>query len=158
MSAVNPFAGLTLANVSGSGNYLDSDGGEYVLKIDNVIYRDNLQNGGQALIVDFEVIESTNPKDPVGAKRNWFQSKNTSFGGAVLEFLYAILRVDYQVDLKTAEVVKQKSPDLMTAALGGGFNGKLVRCKTRHKMTKVAKKDFTQHTWKPFPDALPKEA
>jgi hypothetical protein len=148
--AANPFAGLKTASISGSGSYLDPAGGEYVLKIENIMFKEELQSGGQAMIVDLEVIESTNPKDPPGSKRNWFQAKNASFGGAVLEFLYAVLKVDYKQDQDLAAQVQSESPELMQAGLEGKFNGTVVRCTTKHKITKAKQKPFTVHSWSKY--------
>ena len=148
--AANPYSGLKTAKTSGSGNYLDPGGGEYVLRITGIQHKDDLQDGGQATIVDFEVVESTNPKDPKGATRNWFQKKNQSFDGAILEFLFAVLKIDPNASPELVEKVQAQSPDLMWAGLQGKFNGQLVRCTTKHKLTKVNKKDFTRHCWSPY--------
>lgn len=152
MATANPFAGLPSAQVFGKGNYL-AQGGEYVISIEGMEYKD-LFKGGSALIVEFEVVESNNDKDPVGSKRSWFQSKNASFGGAVLEFLYAVLGTDYKNDPAAAAEVQKASADLMQAALEKNeFKGQKVRVSTSHKLTKEAKKDFTVHVWTPYTEA-----
>lgn len=156
-AVINPaFAGLPTAKVFGKGNYL-SFPGEYAIKIENLIYRD-IEAGGSALIVEFEVVESNNPKDPVGARRSWFQGKNPSFAGAVLEFLYAVVGVDWKNDEATAEEIKKQAPGLMSEGLEGGFKGQFVRVTTFPKKTKVKKSDFTVHVWTPYVDAAAKVA
>lgn len=155
----NPFAGMVKSQVYGGGNYLSPDF-EGLLKIEEVIWNAELQTdgGGQALIVEFTVLESNETKDangkvldPVGVKRSWFQKKNKSFESAALEFLYGVLKVDHKNDTELADKVKAKSADLMWEACQKPiFKGKLVRCRTIAKPKKENKNEkFTKHIWSP---------
>ena len=152
----NPFAGLKTAKVSGSGSYLSKDF-DGVLQIDKVEYNERLNDGGAALIVEMTVLESNNSTDangkltdPVGAKRSWFQKENTSFPGAVLEWLYACLKCDFKQDEAKAETIRNNAETLMEGALKGKFDGYKIRCRTTYKQTKVKKMDFTRHVWGPY--------
>lgn len=146
--AGNPFAGLVTGKVSGSGTYL-SPGFDGDLVIDRLEWKEELNEGGSALIVEMTILSSNSEKDPVGAKRSWFQKKNKSFDGAVLEFLYAVLKCDWKNDEDTANQIRANSPSLMLAGLKGEFVGQRIHCVTRHKLTKENRKDFTQHVWSP---------
>jgi hypothetical protein len=159
----NPFAGLKTGKVSGAGQYL-SPGFDGVLEVKKVEWLEELQTdgGGSALVVEFTIVESNNEtdekgkiKDPVNATRSWFQKKNKSFDGAVLEFLYGMMKVDWKNDEDMAAKIREKSPDLMAKALdNAAFNGKRVRCRTIQKTTKENKKPFTKHIWSPDTPAV----
>lgn len=154
---INPFTGLKKAEVYGSGTYLQPDG-TYVLEVDSMLFKE-INAGGQALIVEFNVIESSNPLDPVGSRRTWFQMKNKSFDSAVLEFAFAALDFDYKV--ATPECLETAKGEAMEAMMKGLTDGALnkvrVVCKTGKKLTKAAKErgeteaKFTTHSWSPVP-------
>lgn len=86
--------GFGNAEVTKKGNYLTP--GRYVLRINNTPLI-SLFGGGEAFIVEGELVESSDPeKHPVGAERSWFKSLKfaKSAFGEMKAFMYAVLGYD----------------------------------------------------------------
>jgi hypothetical protein len=148
--------GIEKAEITKRGKYL-SAGHKFTLKIkkcDIISTRDK----GDAFVVDFDVVDTTDPNHPVGAERNWYQSctdKNV-FQGAVKQFVAAI----YGYDLSTMKerFDREVGPSLAAiceAALckdGKGSNslaGQVVKVSTVAIKTQKRGMDFTRHDWEP---------
>jgi len=89
----NRFAGMERAEVYTQGSYFDT--GEYKAVIKDVLMKDT-RNSGPAVIVEFEVVESSNANAPAGCKRSWVQtlkSKDVAWPN-LLAFLAVLFGVD----------------------------------------------------------------
>lgn len=87
------FAGMQKAEVFTQGSYFEP--GEYRAVIKEVLYKDT-RKSGPAVIVEFELTESSNPTAPVGAKRSWVQTlknKDVAFPN-LLGFLAVLFDMD----------------------------------------------------------------
>lgn len=141
-----------------TGSYLRGDY-EFKLEIKEAIYKD-LEGGGEALIVEFKVIESTDPEVPVGAERSWFQMQNQSFAASALEFLVAACGFNPK-DQSHVDKIAEGSEALMEILLPphNKFKGREVFVKTTDKVKKefkaipeeqrTQKMYFTNHAWSP---------
>lgn len=155
-TAVNPFAGLRDKNIHENGQYLEA-GGRYKLEVQKIILKET-RKSGKGFIVECTVLESSNlDKDPVGAKRSWFQSMkdlDVAFP-AIKAFLYAVLGYDYG-DPKQKEYLKAKvDPVIETITFEAcdetknPFKGRTVGVETTAKITKEKKQNFTRHDFFP---------
>lgn len=155
-NAVNPFAGLRNANIFETGQYLAADG-RYLLQIEKIILKET-RKSGKGFIVECTVVETSNEeKDPVGAKRSWFQSMkdlDVAFP-AIKAFLYAALGYDYSKK-EDKEYLKAKvEPIIDTVTFQAcdetrnPFKGRKVGVETTAKVTKEKKQNFTRHDFFP---------
>ncbi len=112
--------------------------GTYLVKIEDVIYLQT-QLRGDAFIVEYSVIESSNAKDhPIGCKRSWYQSMQNKpvAMGEIVKFMYAALGYDQKRDedrIKT-EVTPNIKQWTQAACKNKVMNGKVnVRVDVRRK-------------------------
>jgi len=154
--AVNPFAGLREKGIYENGQYLEA-GGRYELEIQKIILKET-RRSGKGFIVECAVTKSSNEeKDPVGAKRSWFQSMkdlDVAFP-AIKAFLYAALGYDYS-DPKQKEYLRAKvDPVIETITFEAcdesknPMRGRKVGVETTAKITKEKKQNFTRHDFFP---------
>lgn len=149
--------GIENAQITKRGKYLPA-GHNFTLlikKCDLITTRDK----GDAFVVDFEVVESTDPNTPVGAERNWYQSttdKNV-FQGAVKLFVAAVYGYDYSTMKDRFD--REVGPSLAAIAEaslfkdGAGKNalaGQRVKVSTVEVTTVKRQQKFTRHDWAPF--------
>jgi hypothetical protein len=146
------WAGLKDAQTFDRGTFLKP--GSYTLKITNCLTKNTVKSG-EAFIVEFEVLETTDPVNhAVGTKASWFQKlANVPVAfGAIKEFLAAV----YGYDLRTmkARFEAEMGPQIeaYAAAASDGRNflaGQIVKVQT--EQTKTQKQvDFTRHNWTPY--------
>lgn len=149
---------LKNAEVFGRGQYLKA-GFQYKLKFLKM-FTLKTRNKGQALIVDFEVMESTCPEIPVGQVRNWYQSlqdEDVAFP-SIKEFLLQLFAID-QSNEEEVEKFEDKMEDLMEECADDAFrekdasehpmNGMHIQVTTWEKETQKGK-PFTVHDWAPW--------
>ena len=154
---------LKNAEVYGRGQYLKA-GFQYHLKLLKM-FTFKTRNKGSALIVDFEVMDSTCPDIPVGQVRNWYQSlkdEDIAFS-AIKEFLLQLFDID-QADSEELEEFENGMEELMETcadeewqekpAEDHPLNGKTIKVDTWEKITKENNKPFTVHDWSPW-DGVP---
>lgn len=145
---------LKNANIFGKGNYLPP--GNYKLKLLKMFSK-GTRNKGEALIVDFEVVESDNDKVPVGQKRNWYQGlqdQDVAFP-AIKEFLLSLLAID-QDDEEEMGRFEDKIEALMEECGDEKWekkdesqhplNGRTIAVECFMKKTQKGS-DFTVHKW-----------
>jgi len=139
-----PPAGALFQGMSGSktfeqGSYfnVDQEGeGQYTCKITKVLAK-NTQQNGPAVIVEMEVVESGNPKVPVGTSRSYVQTlkdRNVAFPN-LISFLGAVYRIG-SADEINAKIAPQSEQILTQAIEGGALNGQVVRVATTLHITK----------------------
>lgn len=153
---MNPFSGLKTAKMFDNGEYLEP--GEYEAQLTDVLWK-KVEEGYNALIVEFTLLSSTNEKHPAGKKRSWFQKENKSFTSAALEFVVAACGYDRK-DPKDKEIIDAKIQPvaddiLLKAVTSGVLRGRKVRIVVTHKLTKENKKDFHRYAWAPADAKLP---
>jgi len=146
----NHFKGVNAAKPNERGVYFEP--GKYKVKVSKcqvITSRD----GKDLFIADLDVLESNNPKHPVGAKRNWCQNIRVDGAQSALqEFVVATLGYDYSTDREKIE--KEIAPhceELLEAACegkGDDLIGQDVNLEVVLIQTK-AKKDFHRHRWFP---------
>lgn len=143
-------AGLKDAKTFGQGTFLDP--GLYGLEITTCLLKP-LRTGGHAFIMETKVLESSNPKHPVGSKASWFQGfkeREVAFGSIKLAF-YAVLGLDAVKDKEKIEkdvdpVIETMFAKVVTENI---FAGKKVSCQVSMKKTKKGL-DFSLHTFSPY--------
>ncbi len=147
----NPFAGMREAKVFTSGNYFPP--GKYKAQISKMVWQ-QLFKGGEALIVELKVLESSNEKVPVGSDKTWLQKKNESFLAEAKCFLYAALGFDQKNDAHAAVIKKDIEPACEAIMLEGLtknlFKGREIHIEVYEK-PKKAKPDevFNKHVFAP---------
>lgn len=156
------FKGLRDAKVFERGVFL-SEGG-YRLRVLKCLLK-HTRKSGDAYIVEFEVVKSSNEKHPVGSKATWFQKMtdpDVAFGALKL-FMYAMLGFEYpkDKDLLVAEI-DPKLEELMAETCveidgrkvreHGTLDGKLIDVTVALKDTTAGKK-FSNHVWQTVRDA-----
>ncbi len=149
--AHNPFAGVRGAEIFSSGQYLEE--GRYKFKIGDLIWK-KLEAGGNALIVEGEILESTNVKHPVGAKRTWFQKENKSFKSEAKAFCYAACGYDHRNPEHAKPIAEKVEPNcetiLFKALTEGVLRGRLVYVDVTNKaQANDPTKNFSKHTFSP---------
>ena len=147
------WSGLKDAQTFDRGTYLNP--GDYTLKIVNCLTKQT-QKSGEGFIVEFEVLESTNPLHAVGSKCTWFQGlKNVQVSlGAIKEFLAAVYGYPLNRPEYKARFEAEMNPQLeaIAAAASDGRNilaGQIVKVNTT-MVTTQQNKPFTRHTWTPY--------
>ena len=153
------FKGLKDAAVFDRGVPLNRNGKlgdehNYVLEVQKALIKDTMK--GLATIVEFTVVESDSPDDPVGAKRTWFQkmtNKQVAFG-AIKEFLYALNGVDRHADPEAAKKLDLEMESIMDAVESDSeaLKGERIGVNTLVIMTqKEPRHEFTRLNWKGAP-------
>ena len=97
------YLGLAKGKLPNKGEALDDVvNGDFVVKIDKIVYKPNSPKIGEMIAVEMTVTTSNAPeKHPAGAKRSWVQKLSTAVGvSSYKSFLYAALG---------AETVEQKA-------------------------------------------------
>ncbi len=164
------FNSMIDAPAPGRGNYI-SGNGEYLVEVIKFIGKDGFK--GKSAIVEFKILESTNPQAPVGCTRSWTLKWDKKQNHADLKaFALAAFNLNKLVgteDVPTKRDADSKATWLVYAAVGTAvagpasakacallgadpgddfFAGVQVRLTT--EMTKTqAGGDFTRHTWSP---------
>lgn len=139
-----PPAGSLFSGMSGSktfehGSYftVDQEGeGSYVCKIVKVLCK-NTQRNGPAVIVEMEVVESSNPRVAVGVSRSFVQTlkdKNIAYPN-IIAFLGAVYRLGTSEEIN-ARIAPQSEQILTQAIEAGSLNGLAVRVSTFLHITK----------------------
>jgi hypothetical protein len=151
MTGYNPFAGMREAKTFGSGNYLEP--GNYKLEIVRMLWQ-KLNAGGEALIVEFKILESNNEKHKVGGEASWFQKANESFLSESKLFLYAATGHDVKNDAHQKRIKEQIEPAcegiMLHALQSNAFKGRQVFVKVFHKpKKKKADEIFSKHVFAP---------
>lgn len=142
-----------------SGQYLPP-GGKFKLRFLKCFTK-TTRKSGDALIVDFEVLESDLEEVKVGQNRNWYQSlqdEDIAFP-AIKQFVMTLLCID-ESDSDMMEQFEESLDELMEEAgdskwerstvdpTDHPFHGRTIHCDTHSKITEKNKKEFTVHTWK----------
>lgn len=148
--AQSAFAGLQSAQVFEKGVFLET--GVYSLQIDKVILKDT-RKSGSALIAEAIILESNNPKYPVGSKASWFQSlrdKDVAFG-AIKQFIYSVLGKELPRDKE--EITTKIDPNIealiVRAVEENCLRGAKVRVQVTNKKTQKGL-DFSAHLFYPW--------
>lgn len=128
--------------------------GTYTLRIKNAVDK-NTRKSGRALILEFEVLESSNHEHMVGTSVTWFQSlKDMNVAlGAVKEFCAAV----YQKDLRNP-AEKKEFETTIAPALSGVMERATSQNSLQNQVVKVEVTmvktqkgtDFSRHTWMPY--------
>lgn len=150
------FKGLKDAQVFDRGVPLNRNGKvgdehNYVLEVQKALIKDTQK--GLATIVEFTVVSSDDPDDPVGSKRTWFQkmtNKQVAFG-AIKEFLYALNGVDRHADPEAAQKLDASMESIMDSVEQDpeALKGEKVAVNTLIIMTqKEPRHPFTRLNWK----------
>src|SRR4029077_11909642 len=111
---------------------------------------------GRAFVADFEVLESTCDKDPVGTTRNLFilmdKNVDTAFSN-ICAFLVAAFGVDYSTPegkrLADTEIIPSAGTLLDEATEKNTLAGKVVRNKTTSKLNKEKTNTYTRNQFSP---------
>lgn len=147
------FDGIETTKVGNKGGTPLSEG-EFLLKITDVQYL-KTQLRGDAFIVEYEVVESTSAKDPVGSKRSWYQSmaKRPIALEKIKEFMLAML--GYEPKRDEARIVVEVDPNLKSwtnaACENKALNDQKVRATVRKKAPSVQAKLQAQAAGKAEP-------
>lgn len=148
--AFNPFAGMREAQTNSNGSYLTP--GRFKLRIGKVIWK-KLFKGGEALIVETTVLESSDPVIPVGSARTWLQKSNESFKASAKLFCYAACGYDVKNEKHEAVIKASIEPHcetIMLKALNEGFLiGREVFVDVTSKEKKQTEGTFNLHTFSP---------
>jgi len=143
--------GLNDAEVFETGIYFSNKEGIYDVEIVRCVEKDT-QRSGLAFIVETEVLTSTQPEDPAGSRRTWFQSmKNKKIGqGAVAGFLLALFGLENNSSRKTDFFPFLQR--LMPRVTGpeNVLSGFVIHLETNLIKTREKGEDFTRHNWSPF--------
>jgi len=148
------FKGMKDAKLTERGNYLDD--GSYDLEIEFVQLK-NTRKAGDAFIVDCTVLASSNPKHPVGSKRNWYQSlkdKDIAFA-AILEFAIAVFgfsqkKIEDEPKIKELqagieEIMDQACDKAKQVLKGQKLHVEVETIKTKEKGLPFARHKFTPY-------------
>lgn len=149
------FPGLGNAPTFEYGQYLSGceQGYDFVLRVDRCLKKKTRK--GDAFIVEFTVMESNAPSDPVGSSRTWFQKlTDTDIAfPAIKTFLITSMGFDMKRDAAT---IAAKMPPAVIDALGTEacekqvLSGKVVRCRTVLKDKSKSEGKFTRHDFAPY--------
>jgi hypothetical protein len=142
------------ATIFDRGSYLDP--GHYRLKMLKM-YTIETRNKGFALIVELEVLESSNDNIPVGATKNWYQGLNDKDIGfsAIKEFMMYLLGIRQknkeefeQFEAGLEELMEESSDEKWKVedAEDHPLHGHTILVECFMKKTK-SDADFTQHKW-----------
>lgn len=173
------FAGMATAKINGSGTYMDD--GLYVVELKQVIAKasDNPLKPGNNFICEFEILESSNPKHPVGSTGSWVLSLANPYAmGNISELVIAALGHENTKDNHANADIRGQVAIVTRAALGsdtakaelaafrealGPSYGQLVGTKLKLETAKKATKPsaakpeggvFTVHKWAPLKAAV----
>lgn len=147
----NPFEGMRNAETSQSGTWFAT--GRYKVKIAKLIWK-KLNAGGEALIVETTVLESSNDKTPVGASRTWLQKNNKSFKAAAKLFCFAACGYDIRNEEHDKIIKAQIEPNCETIMLKALNEGLLTGREVYVEVTEKPKQSnpgemFSLHTFSP---------
>ena len=133
--------GIENAEYGGKKPYLAAPG-LYTLEVERCMHKETRERG-DAFIVEFKVIDSTNPTNPAGSSAAWFRDfkYKESAQAAIKEFLGAILK-------KPKAEVDPVARALLIEAVGESnpLEGATLKCETFMVKTRAGK-DFTMHKW-----------
>lgn len=145
---------LKNAEVFGRGQYLKP--GKFRLKL-NKMYTIATRKKGNALIVEFEVLESSTEQIPVGGVRNWYQGladQDVAFP-AIKEFLIELFGIDQTDESQVAmfedgldELMEECADDIWKTKKPEEhpLHGKTIAVECYMKETNNGR-DFTVHNW-----------
>ena len=146
------WAGLKDAQTFERGTFLKP--GSYTLRIVNGLTKNTIKSG-EAFIIEFEVLETTDPVNhPVSSKCSWFQKLSNvpvAFG-AIKEFLAAVYGYDLRTMKPRFDAEMGPQIEAIAAAATDGRNflaGQIVKVQTEQTKTQK-QQDFTRHTWSPY--------
>lgn len=159
------FDGMPDADLNNKGNYMGP--GRFLVETKAIKYKDS-KHRGKSYIIEFTVVESTNPAHEPGSSGSWvIKLDKPQAWGDIKAFMMALAM---DIDPKTAKTPKQdpelhaKATELAKAAISAEHAQKLgaeedfllglpVRLETT--MTKTQKGgDFTIHAWSPASKAF----
>lgn len=154
--AINPFKGTSAAEVTERGTYL-KPGGNYLLRVHKTIYKET-RKSGPAFIVEFDVLESDNPEDPVDSRRTWFQGMKdkTVALPSIKDFFVKLCQVNEEdKDEFTEKFLSSLDETIYEATQKKKlFRGFQIRCETQDHITQQ-NKHFTRHIWTPWEGEQP---
>lgn len=148
--------GLDTAQTYDRGTFLKP--GRYTLKIKNCIDKMTVKSG-QAFIVEFEVVETSDPANhPVGSTCSWFQkmSNRQVALGAVKEFMAAVYGYPLGDPNYKARFEREVAPQLVAiataATTSNSLAGQVVKVETSMVTTQPKPgqpqgSPFTRHNW-----------
>lgn len=148
--------GLDKAQTFEKGTFLKP--GVYTLRIKTCLDK-MTRKSGQAYIVEFEVLASSNSEHPVGTSVTWFQKmadRDVAFG-AIKEFLAAVYQKDLRQKTEKEDFERTIAPSLPAIAdastktnslAGQVVNVEVTQIKTQKNL------DFSRHAWSPFRQAV----
>lgn len=145
------FAGIEKAQISQRGKYLPAN---FVgtLAIKRVLHRDTMK-GGQAFIVEFEVVSSNIDTTPVGGDVSWYQALDKLGADSAIK-LFAAACAGYhrsqaqEIETEVAPGLDEMLTDCCKSPDDNALSGVTVDVKTWMKKTQKGL-DFTQHDWSP---------
>lgn len=158
----NAFDGMNQGQAYSKGSYFNAEDsaegpGSYLCKVNDMLVK-NTQRSGVAVIVELEVVGSTNPKVAVGVKRGWVQTlKDRSIAFAnLIEFLAAVSGLDANDSQQLAIINTQLAPQsqgmLEDACKNKTLNGRFVVVTTSIHVTKKSQR-VTRYVFSPAPKA-----
>lgn len=158
----NAFDGMNQGQAFSKGSYFNAEDnaegpGSYLCRINEMLVK-NTQRSGVAVIVELEVVGSTNPKVAVGVKRGWVQTlKDRSIAFAnLIEFLAAVSGLDandsQQLVIINTQLAPQSQGMLEDACKNKTLNGRFVVVTTSIHVTKKSQR-VTRYVFSPAPKA-----
>lgn len=125
------YLGLCRGTLPKKGEPAASDivNGEYVLKIERVLYKPTSPKIGECVVVEFTVETSNSEGSPVGSKRSWVQKLSNASGVSGYKgFLYAALGAKTTEQRATADKVLPKILTAIEQNQPHALIGRKVRC------------------------------
>lgn len=136
------------AKVFENGVFLQADG-NYKLRVDRMLVK-KARKGYNLFILEGDVLETTNDKDPVGSKRSWVQKLDDAdiAEPAMKAYMYALLGYSWASD---KEFLKAQVDPQLTKLTEAGisdvnpFKGRTVGVRTVNTITKAKGQTFIRH-------------
>ncbi len=145
------FSGIESANITERGNPLGV--GLYTLEVTKCINKHTFKQG-DAFIVEFKVLSSTNEEHAVGTKASWYRSMQyrNSAHGEIKAFTLALLGKDPQADAE--EIQRDINPHiaktLIAAVDQNAFKGQKVAAEVAMGAPNDEGKSYPQWRFSPI--------
>jgi hypothetical protein len=149
------YDGLQNAEIGEGGRYLGDLGvGRFSLRVIRMLAKQS-RKSGLMTIAELEVIESSNPSEPLGQKVGWAQSHREIeiADRAIKEFVAALLGYYWPDDKERIKAeLNPRVVQLMEQAVGPAniFAGKCVTSDNYEKITQRNNKRIVLPRWSPF--------